>query len=286
MNERATIEVNGIRLGIVLQEGQHYTPEMPTLVLLHGFTGSATGWQQQIDYFVQHGLRVIALDMLGHGNSDAPTDAQRYHIEHCRADILAAMHTLNIAPASAILLGYSMGGRIALYSALSGYFHALILESASPGIEDHFERLQRRNSDEALAQRIEHEGMVAFVDYWEHIPLFASQRSLPDAVRQSLHEQRLRNRIEGLAGSLRGIGTGAQPSLWDKLATLTLPTLLLAGTLDQKFTATAQRMEQLLPDAHLRLVENAGHTIHLEQPAIFQQHVLAFCEQHIPNLHE
>ncbi len=285
MNGPTTIEVNGIRLGVALQEGQQQRAEMPTLVLLHGFTGSATGWHQHIDYFARHGVHVAALDMLGHGNSDAPTDAQRYSIEHCRADILAAMQTLNIAPASTILLGYSMGGRIALYSALSGYFRALILESASPGIEDHFERLQRRNSDEALAQRIEREGIAAFVDYWENIPLFASQQRLPVSLQQALHAQRLRNRVEGLAGSLRGVGTGVQPSLWDALATLTLPTLLLAGRLDQKFTAIAQRMQQLLPDAHLRLVENAGHTIHLEQPAIFQQHVLTFCEQLIQNPH-
>src|SRR5581483_1844933 len=149
------------------------------LVLLHGFTGSASGWGALLDKLAVAGFHVIAIDMLGHGQSDVPADPSRYSIEHCQADITGILQQLDIQPGEAILLGYSMGGRIALYSAFSGYFRALILESASPGIADPSEREQRRLSDIALADRIERDGITSFVHYWENLPLFASQHTLP-----------------------------------------------------------------------------------------------------------
>src|SRR6266566_6671516 len=155
--------VNGIRLGI--EQRGTVRKRGPTLVMLHGFTGSAAGWGSHLDTLAAYGLRVIALDLPGHGQSDVPADPQRYAIEYCQQDILAALLKLGVGRGEATLLGYSMGGRIALYSAFSGYFRALILESASPGIADPTEREQRRISDMALADRIEREGIEAFVNY-------------------------------------------------------------------------------------------------------------------------
>ena len=251
--------------------------KQPTLVLLHGFTGSAASWDEHLDTFAHHGFRVIALDMLGHGQSDAPIDARRYTIEHCEADILAVLNVLGVREGEAILLGYSMGGRIALYTAFSGFFRALILESASPGLGDALERAQRKQSDEQLADRIERDGIEAFVAYWEHLPLFASLQRLPYKQQQRLHQQRLHNRALGLANSLRGVGTGVQPALQERLVTLTIPTLLIAGILDTKFCAIAQQMAHLLPQAHVCIVPDAGHTVHLEQPEQFDQLVIDFC---------
>ena len=271
----ATIQIHGVRLGIE-QRGKR---GQPPLVLLHGFTGSAASWGAYLDTFAAHGMHVIALDMLGHGQSDAPEHAQRYSIGHCRTDMIAVLQSLDITQGEAVLLGYSMGGRIALYTALSGYVRALILESASPGIEDTQEREQRRHSDEQLAERIEREGVPAFVAYWEHLPLFASQSALPGDIQANLHKQRLQNRATGLANSLRGVGTGAQPALYEQLPTLPIPVLLLVGELDKKFVAINQRMAQLLPQAQLHIVAGAGHTIHLEQPAHFERYVLDFCKE-------
>jgi 2-succinyl-6-hydroxy-2,4-cyclohexadiene-1-carboxylate synthase len=215
--------------------------------------------------------------MLGHGRSDAPADPQRYSIEHCQQDIIAALRELGIKPGEAILLGYSMGGRIALYSAFSGFFRAIILESASPGLASSTERAQRRDSDNALAERIERDGLPAFVAYWEQLPLFASQSALPREARANLHEQRLRNRPIGLANSLRGLGTGMQPALHDRLQELHIPVLLIAGALDTKYCAIARHMAATLPDAALHIVSNAGHTVHLEQPTTFAAQVHKFC---------
>lgn len=268
------IEVNGIHLNIV----QHGREQQRPLVLLHGFTGSAASWEPLVPDLVACGMHVIALDMLGHGGSDAPADLQRYSIEHCAADIVVALQTLGIARGEAILLGYSMGGRIALYTAFSGFFHALVLESASPGLAGQTEREQRRLSDGALAARIERDGVAPFVTYWEKLPLFASQSALPLALQEAQRRQRLNNHAIGLANSLRGIGTGVQPSLASQLPTLDIPVLLLAGALDPKFCSIAQHMQQAIPDARLHIVPDAGHAIHLEQLGTFTRLVAKFCQ--------
>jgi 2-succinyl-6-hydroxy-2,4-cyclohexadiene-1-carboxylate synthase len=216
--------------------------------------------------------------MLGHGRSDAPNDPQRYSIEHCQEDIITALRELDVKQGEAILLGYSMGGRIALYSAFSGFFRAVILESASPGLASAAERTMRRDSDNALADRIERDGLAAFIAYWEQLSLFASQSALPRETRENLHEQRMHNRPAGLANSLRGVGTGMQPSLHDKLQELSIPVLLIAGELDTKYCAIARHMAAVLPNSTLHIVNNAGHTVHLEQPAIFAAHIREFCK--------
>jgi len=269
-----TLQVNGLQMGATLA-GQQEADR--TLVLLHGFTGSASGWGKLLDRLAWPDMRVVALDMLGHGKSDAPTDPQRYSMEHCQADMIAALLQLGVTPGKAILLGYSMGGRIALFCAFSGFFHALILESASPGLADPGDRERRCASDEALARRIERSGVPAFVDYWEQLPLFSSQEHLPSEKREALREQRLRNRAIGLANSLRGVGTGAQPALHERLPKLNLPVLLIAGELDTKFCAIARQMEQSLPQVQMSIVAGAGHTIHLEQSATFIALVKQFC---------
>ncbi len=274
------VQVNGIRLGVEQRGGPTMNwghSSSPTLVMLHGFTGSAAGWGDHLDTLAAYGLRVIALDLPGHGQSDAPADPRRYSIEYCRQDILATLQELGVSQGEAVLLGYSMGGRVALYTAFSGFFRALILESASPGLEDPAEREQRRTSDEALAASIERDGVQAFINRWEKLPLFASQSTLPPETREALRGQRLSNRASGLAQSLRGVGTGVQPSLHARLPTLHIPILLIAGELDTKFSAIARSMAQALPQSQLRIVPGAGHAVHLERPEEFDSLVGDFC---------
>lgn len=270
-----SIHVNNVHFGVVMSNvaGQGRR----TLVLLHGFTGSASGWGDLLDGLARTGWRIIALDMLGHGQSAAPAEPARYAMEHCQQDIIAVLCELGVNEGEAILLGYSMGGRIALYCAFSSFFRALILESASPGLADPAEREQRRNSDMELAASIERDGIEAFVERWENLPLFATQRNLPVERRAASRMQRLNNRPVGLANSLRGIGTGVQPSLHHRLHELNIPVLLLAGELDTKFCAIARQMAQALPCAQLSIVPAAGHAIHLEQPMVFTALVTEFC---------
>ena len=274
------VNVNAVQIG-VLQREPFVSGSDPagTLVLLHGFTGSARNWESLCADLALRDWCIIALDMLGHGKSSAPEDAERYGMEHCQDDILAVLRELGVQAGEAVLLGYSMGGRIALYTAFSRFFRALILESASPGIADAREREQRRSSDDALAASIEQGGIAPFVERWEKLPLFASQSNLPIAQQEALHHQRLHNRAVGLANSLRGVGTGTQPALHAQLSTLDLPVLLIAGELDAKFCSIACQMARDLPHATLHIVAGAGHTVHLEQPAVFVQLVTQFCSR-------
>lgn len=245
------------------------------LLLLHGFTGSGATWQPLAARFEER-YRVIAVDLPGHGATDAPPDDARYRMERVVADLAHLLAVLEATPAH--WLGYSMGGRLALYATvrLPAHVRAAVLESASPGLATAAERQARREQDEALARRIEAEGIAAFVDYWEHLPLFATQLRLP---AQHLAEQRaarLLNSANGLAGSLRGMGTGSQPSLWDSLAGLTIPGLLLVGELDEKFAAINRRIAETWATAELEVVSGAGHAIHLERPDAFAALVLDF----------
>jgi 2-succinyl-6-hydroxy-2,4-cyclohexadiene-1-carboxylate synthase len=263
------LQVNGISLNV--ESAGAGRP----LVLLHGFTGSTKSWGPHLPALTQE-WRLIAVDVIGHGRSDAPVDWQRYRMEHCVEDLLALLDALGIDRFD--LLGYSMGARVALHLAAAAEerIGALILESGTPGLADAAERQARIAADEALAGGIDREGLVTFIDRWEQVPLFASQANLPAEVRAHLRAQRLESDPVGLAHSLRGMGTGRQEPLWDRLPSLQVPALLLAGTLDTKFCGLAEQMAALLPLATVQIVPNSGHTIHLEQPAAFQQAVLGF----------
>lgn len=256
--------INGIKYHVELQGNG--TP----LILLHGFTGSTQSWQPHIEEF-SHQYQTIAVDLLGHGKTESPAAPSLYRMEHAAQDIIELLKA--ISPEPAHLLGYSMGGRLALYLAVfyPQYFRSLILESASPGLESAQHRQERIASDEALALKIEREGIEKFVEYWENIPLFATQNN---EIRIKLRQQRLQNNPIGLANSLRGIGTGVQPSLWDKLPEIQMPVLLITGDLDKKFTEMGQQMQKLIPNAKQVIIPNAGHTVHLEHPEIFSQTVL------------
>ncbi|MBL8046442.1 MAG: 2-succinyl-6-hydroxy-2,4-cyclohexadiene-1-carboxylate synthase [Anaerolineales bacterium] len=245
------------------------------LVLLHGFTGSAANWHPHVSVFSRH-FRTMAIDLLGHGASASPPEAARYSMTHCTADVNGILTALQVD--SAAVLGYSLGGRVALSFAINypERVSHLLMVSGSPGLASAEERATRVASDEALASQIERDGLEAFVDYWENIPLFASQKGLPAAVRAALRQQRLQNNAHGLANNLRGLGAGAQPSLWERLHEVTVPTLLLAGERDTKFVNIARQMATRLPNARLEIVPGAGHAVQLEKPGFFQNSVLNF----------
>ena len=249
----------------------------PPAVLLHGFTGYGGSWATQAEAFSAAGYRVLAPDLLGHGSSPAPARPDRYRMERAAGDLSALLEANTDDHVH--LLGYSMGGRLALYFALNypAQVRSLTLESASPGLATESERAQRRERDNDLADRIEREGIAAFVDVWESLPLWENQgKLLSTEQRRQLRAQRLRNRPAGLANSLRGIGAGAQQNLRPRLPALAAPTLLLAGGDDRKFVSVNQEMANLIPNANFVVIPQTGHNVHLERPSAFSSNVLSF----------
>jgi 2-succinyl-6-hydroxy-2,4-cyclohexadiene-1-carboxylate synthase len=224
---------------------------LPTLVLLHGFTQTRQSWRRTANE-LRARYRVITPDLPGHGQSLHRTAS----FDACSAYVRA------LEPQT--LVGYSMGGRIALYTALTiPGIERLVLVGASPGIQDEKEREQRRHADDQLANRIEQIGVEAFAQEWGNQPLFAHQ---PERVRNAAYADRLRNTPAGLASALRGLGTGVMPSLWDDLPKLTIPVTLITGERDEKFAKLAETMRQRLPNATHVTIPGAGHAAQLEEP--------------------
>ncbi|WP_449622649.1 2-succinyl-6-hydroxy-2,4-cyclohexadiene-1-carboxylate synthase [Robertmurraya sp. Marseille-Q9965] len=238
------------------------------VILLHGFTGDVSTWRPFFETWGEHS-KVIAVDLIGHGKTEAPEDVERYKMLSVVDDLFLLMEKLKIAKAD--IVGYSMGGRLALSFAAKypTKVRKLVLESSSPGLDSDDERKKRIEQDTKLATFIEENGMEAFVDYWENIPLFESQKQLPKEFQRSIREQRLTNSIIGLSNSLIGMGTGVQPSWWKELWDLKVDTLLLTGSLDQKFCQIAERMKERLDNSQWITVHECGHAIHVENSEKF-----------------
>jgi len=240
----------------------------PPVVILHGFTGSAAG-MAEMAAGLRGDYRTVRIDLVGHGQSDSPDSVSAYSMESCVAQLADAARSLDLHRAHWI--GYSMGGRAAL--ALCARHPELaasaVLIGTRAGIAETAARAQRIRDDEALADRIERDGVPAFVDYWMALPLFASQSRLGCKSLATAREQRLANRAHGLANSLRGMGAGAQPFLGAHLAQLHTPICLVVGEEDNRFGAVAEGLARGLPHARVARIPAAGHAAHLENPNEF-----------------
>lgn len=249
------------------------------VVLLHGFTGSQANWHEVMQALASD-FHLLAVDLPGHGRTRVCAAPECYDVTRVAYD-LNALAKAYFGPALPHLMGYSMGGRHALACALASphQYTSLVLESASPGLKRVEERTTRRSNDDALADAILRNGIGWFVAYWEKLPLFGSQQRVLPEKRGWLREQRLANDPAGLALSLRGAGTGVQPSFWDDLPALNaLPMLLLTGADDVKFNAINDEMASLMPQARRMIIADAGHASHFEQPTAYSHALRSFFE--------
>ena len=167
-----------------------------------------------------------------------------------------------------ILVAYSMGVRLAWRVALERPYDLVVAISGTAGIADERARAARVDADDALAARIERDGVGPFLDMWGALPLFAGLRSRGEAWLTADRELRMVHRPEALAAALRWLGQGAEPAIIDeRLAAITSPVLLLAGGTDPKYVAEAERLAGVLPNAHLAVHPTAGHALVGEDPA-------------------
>jgi len=256
------VEAEGVAL-FVEAEGSG-----PPVVLLHGFTGSGRTLARTARD-LRPAFRTIRVDLVGHGRSDAPSDPTAYSMEACAAQVAGAIAATCREPAH--LVGYSMGGRAAL--ALAAWHpnrvRSAILVGARAGIPQAAARDERRRRDDALAGALERDGLAAFVDRWMALPLFAGQARLGPGFRAQAREERMRQLPAGLAASLRGMGAGAQPPLFERLAAIRIPVLVVVGEADAPFADVARDLVDRLPDARLARIPAAGHAAHIEEPEAF-----------------
>jgi 2-succinyl-6-hydroxy-2,4-cyclohexadiene-1-carboxylate synthase len=254
-----------------------------TLVLLHGFTGTHRTWDLLSERLAQRHFLILP-DLPGHGRSGISPSRDRMGVGPT-SDAIAEVIRLAMGEEGggnrkAALLGYSLGGRIALGIACKHQelLSCLILEGASPGIERDDEREERRAEDDALADEIERRGVEWFVDYWQETPLFATQKDLPRQIFEKIRRDRLSNSSRGLAMSLRAAGTGRMVPLWDRLEALRMPVLLVVGKKDRRYAETADSMRKRIPGSVVAEVEEAGHCVHVEEPEGFARLVERFLE--------
>lgn len=250
-------------------------PRRPAVLLLHGFLGSGSDWGETIASLSEK-FHCIAVDLPGHGESLSLT-TESYTMEGAARSLVRLLDQLDAERAS--VAGYSMGGRLALYLALRypERCAGLFLESASPGLESEDDRAARRKSDEEKAQRLESWNFEEFLADWYRQPLFASLARNKELLQQTI-EVRRRNDPPELAHSLRGMGTGSQPSLWKEIAGLQLPALAIAGELDEKFVEIGRRMEARSPALRFVAVPGAGHIPHAEAPEAYLDLLRDFLE--------
>lgn len=225
------------------------------LIGLHGFTQAGRMFDELSHYLPRH---VEAPDLPGHGgSSDLPTTFE---------SVIRLVEWL-AAGEPPVLLGYSMGGRLALRYALERSVERLVLVSAGPGIADAEAREGRRQSDQQLAASLTEGGIEAFIDQWLANPLFAGLSKRHEIWRAVDRETRLLNSPRGLASALVDFGQGTQPYLGDRLSGLTVPTLIVAGADDEKYVAIARSMHDAIEDSQLAIIEGAGHALVGEAPA-------------------
>ncbi|MFA4922995.1 MAG: 2-succinyl-6-hydroxy-2,4-cyclohexadiene-1-carboxylate synthase [Ignavibacteriaceae bacterium] len=262
------ISINGASI-FIRKNFRKATPRKTTIFFLHGFSGSSNDWEEIFSLFGKT-YQLVAIDLPGFGKSDKPKKNQFYQTEFLVQLITIVLNELKLR--EVVLTGYSMGGRLALQFAFKHpeKIKALVLESASPGIKTKFERQLRKESDAKLISFIKKNSLKDFFSLWQNQPLFASQKNLPAKKQLGILRTKINaNSKIGLINSLSNFGQGEMSNLWHNLPEIFLPTLLLSGKLDTKYTTIQDEMKNLLPNSRHKKVAGAGHNLHLEKPQDF-----------------
>jgi 2-succinyl-6-hydroxy-2,4-cyclohexadiene-1-carboxylate synthase len=235
-------------------------------LFLHGFTGSGASWSQAAASIADF-VASRCPDLPGHAGAPLPARLGREGFEATIAALAAQIAT------PTMVVGYSQGARLALALAVRHpkKITRLVLESGTAGLVRHHDRALRQAEDEARARLLETQGVDPFIAKWEQLPLFAG---IPRTAE--LNRRRRSHTPEGLAGALRCLGLGVQPNFWPQLHRLMVPTLLITGGRDTKFSAIARKMAGELPLGWHVTVPNAGHAVHLEAPREWAAEIRAF----------
>ncbi|AFZ02076.1 2-succinyl-6-hydroxy-2,4-cyclohexadiene-1-carboxylate synthase [Calothrix sp. PCC 6303] len=249
----------------------------PIIMFLHGFMGNIYEFDLLIS-LLKDSFSCLVVDLPGHGKTQVLGNDKYYSMENTAQTIINLLDNLQIN--KCFLVGYSMGGRLGLYLALKfpHRFPQIVLESASPGLADEKQRLNRQISDHQIARKLirltKPEDFLTFLINWYQQPIFGNIQQHPQF--DNLITTRLSNSPPNLAKSLQIMGTGYQPSLWNQLENNINPILLLVGKNDQKFVEINQMMVAKSDFCRLKLIPHAAHNIHFVKPLDFVQEVKNF----------
>ncbi|RLA62938.1 MAG: 2-succinyl-6-hydroxy-2,4-cyclohexadiene-1-carboxylate synthase [Epsilonproteobacteria bacterium] len=238
-------------------------PKNPPILFLHGFMGKGSDWSKLATELSQN-YYCHLIDLPGHGKSTAEVENLK-DLTRLILDSLSPKKKLTI-------IGYSMGGRIALYMILTfpELFNKAIIESASPGIKNIKERETRYQSDLNLLSDIK--SFRSFLNSWYENPLFGDLTGL----KETLIEEKLENDPEKLKSALKFLSVGNQPNLWEMIKKLSVPTLYISGDRDKKYSQIGEELTELSPMITKKVIKNAAHITHLQNPKEFNTQVALF----------
>lgn len=245
------------------------------IIFLHGFMGSGRIWIPTM-HQIAASTHCIALDLPGHGMTEANLDQLDFDT---LADEIIRFLDDNVQQ-TPLIIGYSLGGRVALHTALKypDRFCGLVLESASPGIEDEAERVVRFASDTVWAEKLRQNDMRSFLTDWYRQPVFSYMES--DMIKRIINKKSS-NDPHQLAEIMMRLSQGRQLHLWEKLSAWDKPTQLITGELDVKYCKILERMASLMPNSSLAIIPGAGHIVHLEQNKDFIRVLNSFLSSYI-----
>jgi len=200
------------------------------------------------------------------------------HAEHSFEGRLREIREAASAEPGPVLVGYSLGGRLALRAALREpeSFAGIVTVGSTAGIDEGPMRAQRAEADEKLASWIEAMPVEDIVSLWERQPLFADQS---DALVEAQRPGRLAHDPRSLALLLRTAGQGVLEPVWHELPGLEVPLLAIAGARDDGYSSAAKRIAHLAPNARAAIVEDAGHAAHLQRPDEVARLISDFLDQ-------
>ena len=262
--------------GIPLHTATIGNPSLPRIVFLHGFLGSGSDWLL-VTRELQNDYCCMMVDLPGHGSANLLQTQPPDNFFIQTVDALAALLRQSAAPPCS-LVGYSMGGRIALALLLRHpeLFSKAVIISASPGLKTEKERIDRQEHDEKVARKIER-SFDSFIEAWYEQPLFATLKSHP--IFKEIESERKINDPQNLALALRLLGTGGQPSLWEALKNNNVPVSFFTGEKDERYVEIGHQMVKLTPESDLEIFPHCGHTLQLENRDLFLDRLKKFFNQ-------
>jgi 2-succinyl-6-hydroxy-2,4-cyclohexadiene-1-carboxylate synthase len=233
-------------------------------VYLHGFLGDAETFTDVCTALPASAIH-LPLTLYGHAGAEESQELESFEQE---VDRLACLIRRHFQAQPAHLVGYSLGGRLALGLLVRApaLFRSATLVSTRRGLDSVQERQERLQSDMKWAGLLRRHGLEAFLDTWDKQPLFASLRMLPSDRIAALRERRLRHSAEGLAQALAGLSLGRMPSYAREIEGIEVPVTLVAGALDPKFCDLASDLARLFHRGLLVVVKDAGHNLVIERP--------------------
>ena len=242
------------------------TRAAPPLLFVHGFLGEAADWHR-LRGLLPPEVASDCFELPGHGTAPPLTDTPADWFPDAARRLSLACRK---QPALPVVVGYSMGGRLALYTAVRhpGAASGLVVLGADPGIGDAALRAERGARDEPA--------FAAWLRRWYAAPLFGALNRHPAFA--ALLKRRLRQRPGSLAAALRGLSVSRQPALWHALQALTIPALFIAGAEDAKYRAVAGRIAELGSPWQAAVCPDAAHAAHIEQPEAVAALIRSFAE--------